>query len=57
MVALACRVRKGQRLTTIARSAGSAPDFAPPLPETDVAVEEFEAGCKPLGGTMALTLR
>lgn len=49
MVALACRVRKGHCLTTMARSAGSAPDFAPPCWKPGLVSGEFEFGCKPFG--------
>src|SRR4051812_46388112 len=51
MVALACRVRTGHRLTTRARSAGSALDFAPPSAEPDVVAEDSGIGRNPLGGT------
>lgn len=53
MVALACRVRTGHFLTTRARSAGNAPDFAPPFAEPDVVVEDSELGCEPLGSKTA----
>ncbi len=49
MVALACRAGKGQRSTTIARSAGSAPDFAPPSAGPGVVAGDSEVGCRPLG--------
>lgn len=51
------RLSSEERQTlTRARSAGIAPDFAPPFAKPDVVVEDSEVSCKPLGSKTAARL-